>query len=64
MCNNKLKSEDHKSQYLVRCHFILITWSIRFGIDTVVLLIKSRGKFKTVLLALVLNFSFHVPGFE
>ena len=57
MCNNKLKPENHKSQYLVCCALILITWSIRFDIDLVVLLIMSSGKFRTVFLALLLNCS-------
>ena len=57
MCNNKLKPEDHTNQYLVGCLFILITCSILAGIDSIVLLIMSSGKFKTVFLALLLNFS-------
>ena len=56
MCNNNLKPEDHKSQYFVRCPLILITWPIHFGIDSIVLLIMSSGKFKTVFSALPLNF--------
>ena len=57
MCNNKLKPEDHKSQYLVRCPFIVITWSICFGIDSIVLLIISSGKFRSLFLAHLLNCS-------
>ena len=57
MCNNKLKPEDHKNQYLVSCPFIVIAWSICFGIDSIVLLIISSGKFKSHFLALLLNCS-------
>ena len=56
MCNNNLKPEDHKSQYFVHRPLILITWPIHFGIDSIVLLIMSSGKFKTVFSALPLNF--------
>ena len=50
MCNNKFESEGHKNQYLVCYPLTLITCSVHFGIDPIVLLIMSSDKIKNFFL--------------